>query len=62
MSQMRSKERDKAGGTFDKLRGRVREATGALTGREDSKVKGQGRQAKGSARKKRGHLRDAFRK
>ena len=59
---MRSKERDKAGGTFDKLRGRVREATGALTGREDSKVKGQSRQAKGSARKKRGHLRDALRK
>jgi uncharacterized protein YjbJ (UPF0337 family) len=59
---MRSKERDKAGGTMDKLRGRVKEATGALSGREDSKLKGQGRQAKGSARKKRGHLRDAFRK
>lgn len=59
---MRSKGRDKAGGTLDKLRGRFREATGALGGREDTKAKGQARQAKGSARKKRGHLRDALRK
>jgi uncharacterized protein YjbJ (UPF0337 family) len=59
---MRSKGRDKAGGTLDKLRGRFEEATGALRGRDSSKVKGQGRQAKGSARKKRGHLRDALRK
>ena len=59
---MKSKQRDKAGGTLDKLRGRFKEATGALSGREDTKAKGQGRQAKGSARKKRGHLRDAFRK
>jgi len=59
---MKSKERDKAGGTFDKLRGRLKEAGGALAGKESAKAKGQGRQAKGSARKKRGHLRDALRK
>jgi uncharacterized protein YjbJ (UPF0337 family) len=59
---MRSKGRDKAGGTLNKVRGRVEEATGALRGRERSKAKGQARQTKGSARKKRGHLRDALRK
>src|SRR5512132_3498720 len=60
--KMRSKGRDKAGGTLDKLRGRFEEARGALAGKEGRKAKGQGRQAKGSARKKRGHLRDALRK
>jgi uncharacterized protein YjbJ (UPF0337 family) len=59
---MRSKGRDKAGGTLDKVRGRIKEAGGALTGNERMKAKGQGRQTKGSARKKRGHLRDALRK
>jgi uncharacterized protein YjbJ (UPF0337 family) len=59
---MRSKARDKAGGTLDKLRGRIREAGGALTNRDRSRVRGAERQAKGSARKKRGHLRDLFRK
>jgi uncharacterized protein YjbJ (UPF0337 family) len=59
---MRSKGRDKAGGTFDKVRGWIKEAGGALSGNERRKAKGQGRQAKGSARKKRGHLRDAVRK
>jgi uncharacterized protein YjbJ (UPF0337 family) len=60
--EMRSKTRDKSGGTLDKLRGRVKEARGALSGNERSKTKGQARQAKGSARKKRGHLRDMVRK
>jgi uncharacterized protein YjbJ (UPF0337 family) len=59
---MKSKTRDKSGGTLDKLRGRAKEAGGALSGNERSKTKGQARQAKGSARKKRGHLRDALRK
>ena len=59
---LRSKARDKSGGTLDKLRGRVKEAGGALSGSERSKTKGQARQAKGSARKKRGHLRDTLRK
>jgi uncharacterized protein YjbJ (UPF0337 family) len=59
---MTSKERDKAGGAFEKFRGRIREAGGALTGSERQKAKGQGRQTKGSARKKRGHLRDLIRR
>jgi uncharacterized protein YjbJ (UPF0337 family) len=59
---MRSKARDKSGGTLDKLRGRMQEAGGALSGRERPKTKGQARQTKGSVRKKRGHLRDMLRK
>jgi uncharacterized protein YjbJ (UPF0337 family) len=59
---MRSKGRDKSGGAIDKFRGRFKEAAGALTGDDRKKAKGQGRQVKGSARKKRGHLRDALRK
>jgi uncharacterized protein YjbJ (UPF0337 family) len=59
---MKSKTRDKAGGTVDKVRGRTKEAGAALTGDEGRKAEGQARQAKGSARKKRGHLRDALRK
>ena len=58
---MRSRARDKSGGTFDKLRGRVKEAGGALTGTPQTKTKGQARQTKGAAKKKRGHLRDLFR-
>jgi uncharacterized protein YjbJ (UPF0337 family) len=59
---MRSKGRDKAGGTLDRVRGRIREATGALSGSERQRGKGRARQDKGSARKKRGHLRDLLRK
>jgi uncharacterized protein YjbJ (UPF0337 family) len=59
---MRSKGRDKAGGTFEKLRGRLREAGGALTGSDRSRIKGSARQGRGEARKKRGQLRDLLRK
>jgi uncharacterized protein YjbJ (UPF0337 family) len=59
---MRSKQRDKAGRTFDKLRGRLKGAGGALTGNERRKARGQARQTKGSARMKAGHLRVALKK
>ena len=56
----RSSSRDKTGGTMDKVIGRVREAGGALTGNEKKKARGQGKQAKGSARKRKGHVKDLF--
>jgi uncharacterized protein YjbJ (UPF0337 family) len=59
---MRGKARDKAGGTLDRARGRMREAGASLRGNPEGKVRGQARQAKGGARKKRGHLRDLFRR
>jgi uncharacterized protein YjbJ (UPF0337 family) len=57
----RSRQRDKSGGTVEKVVGRLKEAGGALTGNESRKARGQGRQAKGSVRQKKGHLRDLFR-
>jgi uncharacterized protein YjbJ (UPF0337 family) len=59
---MRSKGRDKAGGTLDRVRGRIKEAGGAISGSERRRAKGRAQQDKGSARKKRGHLRDLLRK
>ena len=56
----RSRARDKSGGSVDKMVGRIKEAGGALTGNEARKARGQGKQVKGSARKKKGHLRDLF--
>jgi uncharacterized protein YjbJ (UPF0337 family) len=47
---------------MDKLRGRIREAGGAISGSDRGRMKGRARQDKGTARKKRGHLRDLFRK
>jgi uncharacterized protein YjbJ (UPF0337 family) len=61
-STMRSRGRDKAGGALDKVRGRIREAGGALTGSDRDRTKGAARQGRGEARKKRGHLRDLFKK
>lgn len=56
----RSRARDKSGGTLDKVKGRMKEAGGALTGNENRKARGQGDQVKGTAKKKRGHLKDLF--
>ena len=56
----RRSSRDKTGGMLDKAIGRVREAGGALSSNERQKARGQGKQAKGSARKRKGHLKDLF--
>jgi uncharacterized protein YjbJ (UPF0337 family) len=42
------------------LKGRLKEAGGALSGNEGRKARGQATQAKGGARKKKGHLKDLF--
>jgi len=42
--------------------GRIKEAGGALSGNESRKARGQGKQAKGSARKRKGHLKDLFKR
>lgn len=59
---MRSRTRDKAGGRFDRVIGRAREASAALGGNPAGKSAGRRRQAKGQARKKKGQLRDLFRR
>lgn len=56
----RSSARDKTGGTLAKITGRFKEAGGALSGREGRKARGRSGRAKGTARKKKGHLKDLF--
>jgi uncharacterized protein YjbJ (UPF0337 family) len=52
--------RDKSGGAAQYLKGRVKEAYGALTGRIDRRSQGQADQMKGAARNRRGHVKDVF--
>lgn len=54
----KSAARDKTEGAGDKVKGRVKEAAGALKGDESKKAKGQGEQLKGTAKNKKGHLKD----
>jgi len=51
---------DRARGAGDKAKGRVKEASGALTGDSSLKAKGRGDQAKGTAKEKKGLLRKLF--
>ena len=54
-------EEDRARGAGDKLKGRLKEAGGALSGDRSLKAKGRGDQAKGAAKEKKGKLRKFFR-
>ena len=54
----KSRSRDKVEGAVHKAKGRLKEATGALTGNEATKAEGISDQRKGDAKKKKGHLRD----
>ena len=53
-----SAERDKMEGTRQDLKGRVKESAGALTGDQRLKAQGQGDQLAGTARRKKGNLKD----
>ena len=45
---------------MDKLKGRAKEATGALSGNEATKSEGRSDQRKGTAKEKKGKLKDLF--
>ncbi|MDP9425646.1 MAG: CsbD family protein [Actinomycetota bacterium] len=49
---------DKNEGAMDKAKGRVKEATAALTGDKDKKAEGRSDQRKGTAKEKKGALKD----
>ena len=51
---------DKSEGAMDKLKGRVKEATGSLTGNEATKSEGRSDQTRGTAKEKKGKLKDLF--
>jgi uncharacterized protein YjbJ (UPF0337 family) len=47
---MRSKRQDEAGGTIDKVAGRVLEAVGKLTGNQKTRAKGKAARGRGFTR------------
>jgi uncharacterized protein YjbJ (UPF0337 family) len=49
---------DRQEGALDKAKGRVKEATGALSGDREKKAEGRADQRKGTAKEKKGHLKD----
>ena len=53
-----SAERDKMEGSKQDLKGRVKESAGALTGNEHLKAQGERDQLAGTARRKKGTLKD----
>ena len=53
-----SAERDKVEGSRQDLKGRVKESAGALTGNDRLKARGEKDQLAGTARRKKGNLKD----
>ena len=49
---------DKSEVAVDKAKGRLKEATGALTGDKDKKAEGRADQRSGTVKEKKGHLKD----
>jgi uncharacterized protein YjbJ (UPF0337 family) len=56
----KSSGQDKGEGATDKLKGRVKEAAGAVTGDEATKSEGRSNQTRGTAKEKKGKLKDLF--
>ena len=54
----KSSRQDKNEGAMDKAKGRIKEATGALSGDKDKKAEGRSDQTKGTAKEKKGALKD----
>ena len=51
-------QQDRNEGAMDKAKGRVKEAVGALSGDKDRKAEGRADQRRGTAKEKKGHLKD----
>jgi uncharacterized protein YjbJ (UPF0337 family) len=51
---------DRREGARDKAVGRLKEASGALTGNKERKAEGRADQRRGTMKKKKGHLKDLF--
>ena len=61
MGARKTANRDRIEGFGTKLRGRVREAGGALSGNRDERAAGRADQARGTLKEKRGLLKKLFR-
>ncbi len=57
-SRGKSSRQDKTEGATDKAKGRLKEATGALTGDKEKKAEGRSDQRGGTMKEKKGHLKD----
>ena len=60
MGRGKSSGQDKNEGAIDKLKGRAKEATGAVTGDDVKKSEGRSDQRRGTAKEKKGKLKDLF--
>jgi len=56
----KSSEQDKNEGAMDKLKGRAKEAAGAVTGNEEKKSEGRADQDSGTFKEKKGKIKDVF--
>lgn len=54
---MKSRRRDKAEGTMDRIAGRVLEAVGKVTGNRSTKTKGRAARTRGAGRSAKGRAR-----
>jgi uncharacterized protein YjbJ (UPF0337 family) len=59
---MKSRSRDKAEGTVDKLAGRVLEAFSKVTGKRSTRAKGKGARVRGGGRAAKGRVKRRARK
>ena len=56
---MDSAEKDRAEGTWDKTKGKVKEGAGRVTGDRDLEAEGKADQAEGSLERAKGHVKEA---
>jgi uncharacterized protein YjbJ (UPF0337 family) len=56
----KSSGQDRTEGVTDKVKGRVKEAAGAVTGDKDLKAEGRADQRKGTVKEKKGKLKNLF--
>ncbi len=56
----KTSDQDRNEGAMDKAKGRFKEAAGALSGNKDKKAEGRADQRSGTAKEKKGKLKDLF--
>jgi uncharacterized protein YjbJ (UPF0337 family) len=56
---MDSAEKDRAEGTWDRTKGKVKEGAGRVTGDRDLEAEGKADQAEGSLERAKGHVKEA---
>lgn len=56
----KSSREDRTEGAMDKVKGRFKEAAGAMTGDKDLKAEGRSDQRKGTTKEKKGKLKNLF--